>query len=145
MLGRAVAQPGHRRAVCTVDLQRQQIIAAHAHVPRGVEVADHAVDQLEGRIRRVVGRALVGLARLVPALREMRRTEAGQRFHFAEQILDHVLPVAEHIDDDAAVLLLAVIPRRALQFLANVIGEHQFQSFTAHRAARCRYLLINFR
>ena len=35
----------------------------------------------------------------------------------AEEVLDHVLPVAEHVHDDAAVILLAVIPRGTLELL----------------------------
>ena len=35
-------------------------------------------------------------------------------FTVAEEIVEHVAPVAEHVDDDAAVVFLAVIPRGAL-------------------------------
>jgi len=44
----------------------------------------------------------------------MGRPEAGNGLHCAEKIIEHVAPVAEHVDDDAAAVLLAVVPRWAL-------------------------------
>src|SRR6476660_9941146 len=69
---------------------------------------------VEGGVRRIVGRAIVGLARFVPACRDMGGAKAGHRFHRSEKVVQDVAPVAEHVDDDAAALFLAVIPRRAL-------------------------------
>ena len=93
-------------------------------------MADHAVGQLERRVGRVVGRALVRLALLVPTLRDMRGSEAVERLDVAEEVLDHVLPVAKHVHNDAAVLLFAVVPRRALQLLV-LAGEHPVAEFSA--------------
>jgi hypothetical protein len=45
----------------------------------------------------------------------VRRAEATYGFDCPEEIIEHVAPVAEHIDDDSPVVLLAVIPRRALR------------------------------
>jgi len=41
--------------------------------------------------------------------------------------------VAEHVDDDAAVVLLAVIPRRALRRLPPVALEDPVAELAAHR------------
>ena len=78
---------------------------------------DHAAFEFEGRIGRVVRGRLVFLAVLVPALGDVPRAEAGHRLHLAEQIVEHVAPVADHIEDDAAAVLGAIIPRRPLRRL----------------------------
>src|SRR5690606_24900154 len=132
VLGNTVAQTGNRRAVRAIDLKREKIVATNTHRPGGVEVTDHAVLQLERSVRRVVGRAGVGLALLVPALRDVRGAEAAEALDFAEEVLDHVLPVAEHVHDDAAVVFLAVVPRRALQLLV-LAREHPVAELAANR------------
>src|SRR6185369_16264018 len=83
-LAPAFLQPGDGRAVRAVDLEGQQVVAAHARRPRHVDVRDYASTwlaaiELEGREGRVVAVGLVGLARLVPALRDERRTKARYR------------------------------------------------------------------
>ncbi len=77
-------------------------------------MGDDAVVQLEGGVGRVVGGALVCLAVLVDPLRDVDRAEAGERLHAAEEVVDDVAPVAEHVDDDAAAVFLPVVPRGAL-------------------------------
>ena len=109
-----VAQPGHGGARGAVHLHGQQVVAPHARAPGGVEVADHAVGQLEGRVGGIVGGAGVGAARLVDAAGDVRRAEAADGLDGAEEVVDEVAPVAEHVEDDAAALLAAVVPARAL-------------------------------
>ena len=53
------------------------------------------------------------------------------RLHAAEEVVEHVAPVAQHVDDDAAVVLLAVIPRRALRRLPVAL-EHPVAELAAH-------------
>ena len=53
----------------------------------------------------------------------MGGSQAGEGFDFSEEILDHVLPMAEHIDDDSAVVFLTVVPGGALEFL-EFSGKH---------------------
>src|SRR5664279_3326571 len=74
----------------------------------------------------------VWLAGLVPAGGDVRGAEAGEALDATEKILDDVLPVAEHVDDDAAVVLLAVVPRGALEFL-ELAGEHPVAKLAADR------------
>ena len=45
----------------------------------------------------------------------------------------HVAPVAEHVEDDAAAVALAVVPRRALRRDAPVALEHPVAELAAHR------------
>src|SRR4051812_43341665 len=61
--------PDTRRAIRAVDLEREQIVATHANIPRRVEVTDHAVNEFERRVRGVVRGRLVRFAALIPALR----------------------------------------------------------------------------
>src|SRR5438132_1333116 len=85
-----------------------------ARTRRAVEVGDDATLELEGGIGRIVGRSLVALAVLVDALGDMVRPEAGDGAHVAEGVVEHVAPVAEHVEDHAAAVLGAIVPRRAL-------------------------------
>src|SRR5690606_35259160 len=90
-LGFAIAQAGDSGAVRAVNVQRQQVVAVNAGRPRGVEVADHAIGQLKRRVSGVVRGALVGLAVLIPALRDVGRAQAGETLDVTEEILDHIL------------------------------------------------------
>src|SRR5438105_8822086 len=92
---------------------------------------DHAAGEPEGGISRVVRGGLVLLAVLVPAMRDVRRAKAAQRLHLAEEVVEHVAPVAEHVENDAAAVLLAVVPRRPLRW--HVIAlEHPVAELAAH-------------
>src|SRR5262245_58934179 len=57
--------------------------------------------------------------------------EAGDAFDLAEQIVEYVAPMAEHVENDAAAVLLSVIPRRPLCRLP-VAFEHPVAEFAAH-------------
>ena len=52
--------------------------------------------------------------------------------HLAEQVVEHVAPMAQHVEDDAAAVLLAVVPRRALRRLPVAL-EHPVAELAAHR------------
>ena len=116
-----------------VDLESDQIVAAHAHVPRRIDVGDDAAFKLERGISGVVGVRIVRLAVFVHALWNVRCAQAIHRLHFAEQIVEHVAPVTEHIEDDAAAFGLAVVPARPLRRLAPVAFEHPITELAAHR------------
>ena len=116
-----------------IDLEGHEIVAADADVPARIDVGDDAALELEGGIGRVVGIGGVAVALLVDALGNMRGAEAADRLHLAEQVVEHVAPVAEHIEDDAAAIGLAVVPARALRRLAPVALEHPVAELAAHR------------
>src|SRR5687768_10851392 len=97
---------------------------------------DRAAGELEARIGGIVGCRAVGLATLVPASRDVRGAAARHRLHAPEQIVDHVAPVAQHVEDDAAAVALAVVPRRALRRRAAATGialELLLDGLGAHR------------
>ena len=60
------------------------------------------------------------------------RPEAGHRAHVAEGVVEHVAPVAEHVEDHAAAILGAIVPRRALRRL-QVALEHPVAELALHR------------
>lgn len=83
-------------AMCAVDLEGDEVVAADANGPGGIDLRDRAAFELEGRIGRIVRVAIIGLALLVDALADMSGAEAGDSLDLPEQIVEHVAPVAEH-------------------------------------------------
>src|ERR1017187_5436838 len=75
---------------------------------------DDAALQLESRIGGIVGGRLVGVAVFIPTSRNMGRAHARYRLHRAEDVIQDIAPVAQHVDDDAAAVFLAIVPRRPL-------------------------------
>src|SRR6185312_4827456 len=108
----AVGETGHRRAVGAVDLEGDEIVAIDPRHPAHVDMRDDAALETEGGIGGVVSRRRVLLALLVEPFRDIGGAEAGDALDFAEQIVEHVAPVADHVENDAAAVLAAVIPRR---------------------------------
>ena len=88
--------------------------------------------ELERRVRGVVGRRRVRL----PFSSQRSGMCVAPRhitlLHAAEQVVEHVAPVAQHVDDDAAVVFLAVIPRRPLRLLPVAL-EYPVAELAAHR------------
>ena len=111
----ALAQAGNRGAVRAVDLQLEQLVAVHAHAPGRVHLHDQAAVELEHRVGGVLGGRVVGLAVLVDALRDVGRADRADRAHGAEDVVEHVAPVREHVADDPAPVLGAIVPRRPLR------------------------------
>src|SRR4029077_9687642 len=95
-------------------------------------MSDDAAVELKGRVSRIVGVGIVWLAVLVDALWNMCRTEAAHGLHLAEQIVEHVAPVAEHIQNDAAAFGLAIVPAWPLRRLAPIAFEHPVAELAAN-------------
>ena len=57
---------------------------------------------------------------------------AAHALDLAEQIVEHVAPVADHVQNNAAAVLAAVIPRRPLRLLPAAL-EHPIAELAAHR------------
>src|SRR5690606_19660276 len=79
--------------------------------PRRIELCDDAVLQFESRIRCIVSGTLVSLALFIDSLRNVSCTETRDCLNFSEYIVEDVTPVTKHVDDNAAVVFAAVIPR----------------------------------
>jgi hypothetical protein len=98
-------------------------------------VRDYAALQLQRHVRRIIGRCSVLASVLVPAVEVVGRTQARYRLHFPEEIVEHIAPVAEHVEDDAAAILLAVVPGWALSRLPCPL-EYPIAELAAHRQDR---------
>src|SRR5690606_16092157 len=78
-----------------------------------------------------VGGGPVSISALVYALRDMRRGDAAHRLHLPEQVVEHVAPVREHVQDHSAAILLPVVPGGALRG-NDVALEHPVAELTPH-------------
>ena len=128
----ALRQAGHCAAMRAIHVEGDEVVAADPGGPGGVDLRDDPALQLERRVGRVVGVGLVGVALLVVAHRDVRGAEAGHGLRFAEEVVEQVAPVAEHIEDNAAAVGFLVVPGRALGRL-QVTFEHPIAEFAAHR------------
>ena len=87
--------------------------------------------------------ASIRAAALVDALRDVDRAERRHAAHRRDQVLQHVAPVAEHVDHDPAAVLDTVVPRRPLRRGPPRAFEHPVAELAAHatgcaRRSRCR-------
>ena len=73
-----------------------------------------AIFEFEGGVGGVVSGAFVRLSLLIDAFGDVGGSETGDGLYFAEEVVEDVAPMAEHVDDDAAVVFLAIVPGRAL-------------------------------
>src|SRR5262249_8324146 len=115
-----------------VDLEGEEIVAAHPGAPRPVDLHDDATVQFESRIGRIVGRRRIGAALLVEARRNMGRAQTTDGFELAEEVFEHVTPVREHVDDVAAPVCFAVVPGWPLRRLPVAL-EHPIAELAANR------------
>src|ERR1035438_510803 len=130
----AVAQAGDGGSPGAIHLDGEQVVAAHADRPGRIEMGHDAAvfpGDLEGGVGRIVGRAMVGLAGFVPAGWNVGGAQAGDGLDGSEEIVQHVAPVAQHVDDDAAAVFLAIVPGRALGG-HRVALEDPIAKFAAH-------------
>ena len=52
----------------------------------------------------------INIPLLINTFRNMRCSQAGNRFHLTKYIVQNIAPMAEHIHNNATIILLAVIP-----------------------------------
>ena len=78
-------------------------------------MTDDSILEFEGSVGGVIGCAIIWFPGLVPADRHVGAPDTGKALYLPKEILDYILPMAEHIDDDAAILLLPVVPGGPLQ------------------------------
>ena len=127
----ALAQAGDRAAVRAVDLEGQQVIAIDAHRPRRVQLRDDVTFQHEGRVSRIFGRRRVASPVFVHPLGDVRRAETHHRADGRKKVIEHVAPVREHVEDDAAAIFFAVVPGGSLCGLPVAL-EHPVAELAAH-------------
>src|SRR5205085_2461489 len=93
---------------------------------------DDAILHLERGVCRVVAGHFVAAAFLVDSLGDVCRADTRKRFDPSEQALEYVLPVRKHVENDAAAILRAIVPRRALRLLPVTL-EHPVSELATHR------------
>ena len=98
-----------------VDLECDEIVAIDPRHPAHVDMRDHAALEAEGGVGGIVGGRGVFPVLLVEPFGNIRGAEAAHALDFAEQIVEHVAPVTDHVEDDAATVLGAIVPRRPLR------------------------------
>src|SRR5712691_11152245 len=103
-------EAGDRRAQGTVDLDLQQVVALHPVYPGRADLRQCAALQLEDREGMVLDIDLVAPAALVAARRQRGHVAAGNCGDRAEQTVEDVAPMGEHIEDHPAAARLPVIP-----------------------------------
>src|SRR5579885_3096100 len=92
---------------------------------------EDAILQLEGRVGRVLRRAVIWFAVLIPAARDVRRAMATDPPHRAEGVIEQITPMRQHIHNDAAAVSLAVIPGGPLRPL-QIAFENVIAKLAAH-------------
>lgn len=100
-----------------VDLELDELVPVDPYRPGGVDLRDDAALQFEDPVGGVVGGGRVRFALLVPAARDVCGDVCRDGVDLAEQLVQDVLPVREHVDGDAAAVLGPVVPGGALRFL----------------------------
>src|SRR5207302_905958 len=83
-------------------LELKQLVPVHAHAPRRVDLGYRAVTELEDGVRGVIGGGVVAPPVLIPALGDMRGRLGRDPGHRADQFLQHIRPVREHLQDNPA-------------------------------------------
>src|SRR5688572_19107538 len=110
MLLHTIAQPGDGGTLRAVDVERDELVTPDAGDPRGIDLDDGATDELEDPVGGVVSRRRVGLPGLVDAFWDVRRRQHEDLLDLAEQLLDDVVPMWIHVEDDASAVLPPIVP-----------------------------------
>src|SRR6266851_934251 len=141
-LDKAAMQPSDRRAQGAVDLDLQEVVALHPVRPGRADLRQGAALQLEDREGMVLDIDLVAAAVLVAPCRQRGHVAARDRGDRAEQPVEDVAPMGEHIEDQPAAALLPVIPARALR-RGELAVEHppaEFEPDRQHPAEELRLI-----
>ena len=110
----------------------EQVVAPYSYAPGGVEVRDDAALQFKCGISGIVCCGRVRFAFLIPPLWNVSRAQARDRLHTAKYFIQHVAPVAQHVDNNAAAFFFAIIPRRPLR-RHHIAFKHPITKLAAHR------------
>src|SRR5215472_8633121 len=131
-LHEAPVETAYRRTPVPVDLDLQQIVALDPARPGRADLRQDPTRQLEYRKSRIFDADLVTSAALVPSPGDRGRMAARDGFDLAEQTIEDVAPVGEHIEDQPAPRLLAVIPTWSLRRVELAV-EHPPAKIQSHR------------
>src|SRR6202011_5914147 len=116
------------RAVGAIDLEGDEIVAIDPRDPGHVDMRDDAALEPERRVSGIIRGRGVFLVLFVEALGNIGGAGAAYAFDLAKQIVEHIPPMADHIENDAAAVFAAIIPRRPLRLLPAAF-EHPVTEF----------------
>src|SRR5215207_1689505 len=97
-----------------VHLEFDELAAVDANRPGGVDLDNHLALQLEDAVGGVVGGGGILAALLIPALRDVGNGLGRHGLQLAEEVLEYVIPMREHVEHDAPAILGPIVPARAL-------------------------------
>lgn len=100
----------HCLAQWAVHLKGHEIITPYPRTPGGVDLYYHAIVEFKRCVGGIIGVSHTGLSCLVPAFRNVSGTETGGRSEIAEEVVDDIAPVTQHVQDDATAISFPVIP-----------------------------------
>src|SRR5580704_12355412 len=104
-------------------MQAEEFIAVDTKRPGGVDLRDDTSVKFKCPVGCVLRRALVSLSLLIHALRDSRSANALHGAHPTKSMVQNIAPMAEHVHDDAAVVLLAVVPGGPLRGLPVALED----------------------
>src|SRR5438034_2764739 len=76
---------------------------------------DDAPVKLKRRVSWIIRGARVALSRFVAAFGYVRGAKTRHSLYVSEQIIEHIAPVAQHVQNDSAAVFFPIIPGRALR------------------------------
>src|SRR5690606_27645612 len=91
-------------------LECQEIVSSDPHGPGGIEVRYDTAFKFKCRIRGVVSRTLIAITLFIDSLGNMGSAETRYGLHFSKNVIQHVSPMAKHVDNNSAIIFLSVIP-----------------------------------
>ena len=125
-------QTGDGRAFGAVYMKRHQIAAVNARTPGRIDLGDNTAFQFKGGVGGIVGVGVIWFIIFVPTFRIVNGTQTADGAHGTERVFQHIAPMTQHVQDDAAAIRLAIIPARPLGRFA-LAGKHPIAEFTPHR------------
>ncbi len=120
-LHKAAVQPAYRRPFGPVDLDLQEIVALDPARPGRADLRQCPARQLENREGRILDVDPVRIAGLVAALGQRSDVAARNGCDLAQQAIENVAPVREHIEDQPAAGGFAIIPARPLRRVGRAV------------------------
>ena len=105
---------------------------AYAHGPGRVKMGHDAAVQFKGRVGGIVCCAAIGITLFIDPFWDVGSTQAGHRFDRAKKVVQHIAPVAEHVANNAPIILLAIVPGGTLS-LSGMTFKHPIPELPAYR------------
>src|SRR5947209_644212 len=94
-------------------------------------MCDYTAVKFKGCVSGIVCAARVAVAGFVAALGDVGRAQARHGLDVSEKIIEHIAPMAQHVQNDSAAVFFPIVPRRALR-RNHVAFENPVAKLTAN-------------